>query len=466
MKRGLKFFSLALCACAFAACSDDLNDGGSGGGGSQGGDGVADGYSYVVASSSGELGYLQQVDDIAGGMLDATQNTNNRIVVEGNMDFVQVGGYLLNMNYAAHSSDGISTLSYSYEIADGALTRRSPMDLEGDVKARGTYGEQYLIGASSQDDTSNDCYYERIKIVDVKGQKVINNNGRITLDKNSDEYKAVGEFVQFSDIAQFGDYVLVSYTTKQETPSEDAAAQQTRKPSTTTTQRAKNTYVGVYAFDPADSEKEYLKFKGLLKAEAKDGVEYGQIRGNSASRTETGIEPLDDGSAIYYFCQGGSSNKGESTVAPSVLLRTSGSNIQNGMPVAFDDFRVDLLEKTGGYFVWRVYYLGGTKFCLQLFTDKGVSTGKGVAHSRFGIYDVSDNSYKEVTGINPADIEDVALCVLVEKDKGTVTFAMQPTTGKAFLCTIDSTGEAKRGLEVNAESISGIARVTNWKYAK
>lgn len=284
MRKGFRLFSVALCVCALAACSDD--DGlGSRGSGNRG-EGVADGYSYVVASSSGELGYLQQVDDISSGLLDATKNDHNRLTVEGNMDFVSVGGYLVNMNYASKSSDGISTLSYSYEVADGALARRSPMELEGDVKARGTFGDRYLVGASSQDDTDADCYYERMKIVDVQTQRVINNNGRITIDKQSPEYRAVGEFVQFSDMAQFGDYMLVSYTTKQETPSEDAANQTTRKPSTTTTRLAKNTYVGVYKFDPSDSGKQYLKFAGLLKAEAGNGVEYGQIRGNSSSRTE------------------------------------------------------------------------------------------------------------------------------------------------------------------------------------
>ena len=129
--KGFRLFSVALCACALAACSDDNGLGGGGNGNR--GEGVADGYSYVVASSSGELGYLQQVDDISGGQLDATQNDHNRITVEGNMDFITVGGYLVNMNYASKGSDGISTLSYSYEIADGVLARRSPMELEGDV---------------------------------------------------------------------------------------------------------------------------------------------------------------------------------------------------------------------------------------------------------------------------------------------------------------------------------------------
>lgn len=100
------------------------------------------------------------------------------------------------------------------------------------------------------------------------------------------------------------------------------------------------------------------------------------------------------------------------------------------MPKAFDDYRVDLLSKTGGYYLWRVYYLGGTKFCLQLFSEKGVASGKTAQHTRFGIYDVSDDSYREVTGIHPDDISDVALCTMIEKDKGTVTFAMQPNRAR------------------------------------
>lgn len=466
-----RLLTAALLACSLAACSDDPkedkkptnNEGG-----------TADGYAYVVASSSGQLGYLQQVDNITTGLLDATQNTNNRVTVEGSMDFIQVGDYLLNVNYAAHSSDGVSTLSYSYEIADGVLTRRQPMDLEGDIKSRGVYGGRYLIAGSSQDDADNDCYYERIKVVDVVNQEVINNNGRITIDKESNEYKAIGEYCQFSDIAQSGDYVLISYTTKQESPSEDAAKNLTRKPSTTTTLKAFNTYVGVYTFDPTDPDREYLKYRGMLVAEADGSRRYGQIRGNSASRTETGIEPLDDGSAVYYFCQGGSSNEGDAaTLAPSVILRSSGGNLTDGgMPTAFDsDYYVNLLELTGNHYLWRVYYLGGTKFCLQLFSEPNVATGKGIVHGKFAIYDVRDGSYREVTGMPDAsEIEDIALFVMIEKadNGGSATFAVKPNIegSRAALYTIKADGTATRGLEINAEGIEGVARVTNWNYVQ
>ena len=74
-------------------------------------------------------------------------------------------------------------------------------------------------------------------------------------------------------------------------------------------------YLGVYEFDPYDSNKEYLKYQHMIVRKSADhaGEEAGQIKGNLRSRTETGIEVLGD--EIYLFCQG-TKNSGET--APDV----------------------------------------------------------------------------------------------------------------------------------------------------
>ncbi|MCQ7029955.1 hypothetical protein MRO55_25970, partial [Escherichia coli] len=62
-----------------------------------------------------------------------------------------------------------------------------------------------------------------------------------------------------------------------------------------------NFYLGVYKFDPTDADKEYLKYQSMIvrKSEDHPGKEAGQIKGNSRSRTETGIEVVGD--KIYLF---------------------------------------------------------------------------------------------------------------------------------------------------------------------
>ena len=245
-----------------------------------------------------------------------------------------------------------------------------------------------------------------------------------------------------------GDYVLVSYTSVLE-----------REGKTTFTNLARNTYIGVYTFDPSDPEYEYLKFQNLIvrKSEEHPGEPAGQISGNSSSRVETGIEPVDNGD-IYLFVQGNRSNRdGDTSLPPCTVLRISKSGMDNGKPVAIDDdYYVDLGKAGAGeYRLWRSYYLGGTRFCLQFFTNPG-ETGAKATHSRFGIFDYESKTLTWVSGA-PEDITDVSLLYLIEKDKNRVTFGMETASMKPALYSIYADGTMKRGLEVNAESIEGVA---------
>ena len=70
MKDRFKLFSMALCACAFAACNDN-----------EGVDGPGDGdkspVQYVVmsATSDGTANYLQLASDPTKGTIDPTERT-------------------------------------------------------------------------------------------------------------------------------------------------------------------------------------------------------------------------------------------------------------------------------------------------------------------------------------------------------------------------------------------------------
>lgn len=109
------------------------------------------------------------------------------------------------------------------------------------------------------------------------------------------------------DIAQYGDYVLLAYTTKHlvQDGNYTSKAASTRAKASYGTDLDNNFYLGVYKFDPTDADKEYLKYQSMIvrKSEDHPGKEAGQIKGNSRSRTETGIEVV--GVKIYLFCQGG-----------------------------------------------------------------------------------------------------------------------------------------------------------------
>ena len=142
------------------------------------------------------------------------------------------------------------------------------------------------------------------------------------------------------------------------------------------------------------------------------------------------------------------------------MLRISGSNIQSGKPVDIDsDYYVDLNDKTGDRYLWRCYYLGDNKFCLQLYTEKGTAGFVEGSHKAFGIFDVKTEQYTPVTGLPDANlIYDIALAYAADTDNNTITFEVETTDSQLpALYTIGKDGVAKRGMEVDTESIKGVS---------
>ena len=118
----------------------------------------------------------------------------------------------------------------------------------------------------------------------------------------------------------------------------------------------------------------------VRKSEDHPGKEAGQIKGNSRSRTETGIEVVGD--KIYLFCQGGKNFQTNSLRVPSAVLRISGSNIQSGKPVDIDsDYYVDLNDKTGDRYCGDVtIWVTTSSACNSSPTPEWMGTRK--AHTR------------------------------------------------------------------------------------
>lgn len=436
MKKTFGLVGLGILAFGLSACDEsnsvDPNNNGSGSVKEQ----------YVVCYSSGSSGYLMQVDDITSGKLDGTQNTNNRQQVTGNRDYVQVGyDYLYNINYASQGANGVSTISTSWELgADNQLQQRADLDLSGDVKSRGLWGK-YIIGASSL--TKDETSYERIKIIDTENDRVVNNNGSINTTAGEFD-PAIPEHVSFSDIAPYGDYLLMALRTKNST--EKSAVSELMS----------NTYVAVYKYD--GNAEANLELQKVIIRESTANEPAGQIRGNRKSRTETGIEPVDNGD-IYLFCQSVDTPAEGFSQPPAAVLRISGANIQNGMPVAIDkDYYCNIQELAEGHRVWKSFYMGGTTFCLQMYTEKGDEKTSSSTKLKFAIFDAATKNFKWVTGV-PATISDVALPVLIEREKDRVVFAITTTDQNPALYTVSKDGQMIRGLEIVAEAIEGVAKL-------
>ena len=208
MKDRFKLFSMALCACAFAACND--NEGVDGPG-----DGDKSSVQYVVmsATSDGTANYLQLASDPTKGTIDPTE-ANGRISFDAsNPDFVNYNNELLiGMNYP--SQGGTGGYSYAWKLIDGQLVQHgNGIMLDGDVKARGFFND-YLLGLSDQAEDNN--HYTRVKYVKVTEFSSVVVDGKINCQDHSKEPASQmgNEAWGVGDIAQYGDYVLLAYTTK------------------------------------------------------------------------------------------------------------------------------------------------------------------------------------------------------------------------------------------------------------
>lgn len=453
MKNKFQLFSMALCACMFAACEDDE-------GGENTGNIDKSPVQYVVMSGSGEGNgaYLQLTSNPAAGTIDPTDPNGRTFFSGNNPDFINYNNeILIGMNYPSQGGSPSDYVTMAWKLFDGKLVQHgSGVSLDGDVKARGIF-KNYLIGLSDQ---ANDYdHYERVKFIELNGFGSAVVDGNLDCDDFSKEpaSRMDGEAWGVGDVAQYGDYVLLSYTTKHLV--KDGASGAKAKASYST-DLANNLYLGVYTFDPNDADKEYLKYQNMIirKSEDHPGEEAGQIKGNLRSRTETGIEVIGDD--IYLFCQGSKNSGQTAPEVPSAVLRISGNNIQNGKPVAIDsDYYVNLTDKTGGYYMWKCFYLGSNKFCLQLFTNPGGAGYSEGSHKRFGIFDVASQTYTAVTGLpDPDIIKDIALAYAVDTDNGTITFEIETSDSQLpALYTINREGKATRGTEVDAESILGVS---------
>ena len=153
-------------------------------------------------------------------------------------------------------------------------------------------------------------------------------------------------------------------------------------------------------------------------------------------------------------------NSGETAPdVPSAVLLISGNIIEGGKPVAIDDdYYVNLTDVTGHY-MWKCFYIGDNKFCLQLYTDKGTAGVVEGSHKAFGIFDVKTEQYTPVTGLPDADlIYDIALAYAADTDNISITFDVGAADSqRPALYTIGKDGVAKRGMEVDTESIKGVS---------
>lgn len=406
IKHNVSVLALGSALLAFSACSkDEVN-------GPSKPDGSGD-YQYVIAASSGENSYLLQTSSIDEGSISA----KGGIQVIGNRSW-----YFYN-DFAAYSfiySQGDPGKTSSFVLNEsGVVTSRKEMGLEKSLQTRGVYND-YIIGAfSSRSYTDPVATFYKIN---AKTEAVSDE-----IPVNTKNITGNGEQGYFTDIAQYGEHILAGVRTIK------AAAD---GGTWTDTDFADSTFVAVLDAD--------LKVKSIIR----DGGRTGQVVGQAKSNGETGIEVVENGD-VYVF-----SSASNSSTAPSGVLK-----INKGQLEFDDNYFFNISEASGDHKLWRVYYVGGSQFVLQMYSSPGQAGVTAGVITKFAVVDVASKSFDWVTAGVPTDILEIGT-PLIDRDKGRVVFPISTSGAHPHLYIVNASAKTMtKGIEVVAEGIKGIGKL-------
>tara|TARA_Y100000782_G_C10184078_1_gene265478 strand:+ start:654 stop:1901 length:1248 start_codon:yes stop_codon:yes gene_type:complete len=352
MIRNNKFQVLALVAIlGFASCKKD-DDGGSN---------PTSGSRYVVAATSGENDYLVAGKSISSETsFDATSQEAVQSPGDRTWTFYNdkvVYGFLYNQADAG--------VTASYVLSNNGITKRNELALDVSIQTRGIVNDQLILAYSDRlRDTTvaqNGYFYAVDPETDASQLYTV----------GTDDLLETGEVAYFTDIAEYEGYMI--------------AGARSISSSSFTSDHYNNTYVVVFNND------------FTVKQVIKDAGRTGFVAGQKFSQGETGLEVVDNGD-LYVFSSGQTSYAdAETTTIPSGVLKI------NSGEFAFDDnYFFDVTSASGGYNLFRAYYMGGTTFILSMYPGTNDNATFGVDADRFAVVDVASESFSWISGIPTA----------------------------------------------------------------
>ncbi|MCC9138412.1 DUF4374 domain-containing protein [Pontibacter silvestris] len=376
---------------------------------------VTEAHQYVIAASSGENSYLLQTNSIESGSVSA--QGGNAIQVLGDRSWFFYEDLAAYSFIYAQNLPGVTSSFVLDE--EGMLTQRQELGLEVSMQSRGTYKDNLIVEYSSRSYADPVATFYKINAVTEEISPEIS--------VSTENFTGNGEMAYFTDIAEYGDYILLGVRTI--SGGADAAL------GTFGTKYADSTFVAVY--------DENFNLQKIIR----DGGRTGQVAGQSRSQGETGIEQVENGD-LYVF-----SSAMNSTSAPSGVLKINSGELEFD-----DDYFFNISEASGGNKLYRVYYIGGTTFCLQMYETAGLDITGSTTNS-FAIVDVAAKTFNWVTNV-PSGITEVST-PYVDQDNNEIVFGITTTDTYPHLYIIDpATATMTQGIEVIAEGISGIGKLS------
>lgn len=396
---------------AFASCSSDDNGGDTGGG-----EPVAS--KYVVTASSGENDYIVTGDSWdPATVYDATsagavQSPGDRIWSFYKDEVLY--GFLYNQ------ADAGTTASYILNT-DGQITKRNELALNVSIHVREEIGNKLIL-----------AYSDRLRTPEVDQQAYF-----YEVDPTTDaskEYKLVtndlledGEIAYFTDLASYEGKIIAGARSVSATSFASA--------------HYNNTYVVV------------LNDDFTVDQVIKDSGRTGFVAGQKLSQGDTGLEVVDNGD-LYVFSSGQTNYADADAITiPSGVLKINKGDF------AFDqEYFFNITEASGGFNLFRAYYMGGTTFILSMYPGTNSDATFGVDADRFAVVDVASQEFEWVSDFPENALQGWEFRTpFVDRENQRLIVTASPAENEYYLYAIDPvTASATQLSEVIGEGVKTI----------
>ena len=401
---------------AFTSCSSDDN-GGNGGPGE--GDPVAS--KYVVTASSGENDYIVSGDQWdPATVYDATspgavQSPGDRI-----WSFYKdqvLYGFLYNQ------ADAGTTASYVLN-PDGSINKRNELALNVSIHVREEIGDKLILAYSDRLRTPEvdqlAYFYEVDPATDASKEFKL-----VTNDLLED-----GEIAYFTDLASYGGKII--------------AGARSVSASSFASAHYNNTYVVV------------LNDDFTVDQVIKDSGRTGFVAGQKLSQGDTGLEVVDNGDLYVFSSAQTNYADADSQNIPSGILKIDKGDF------AFDqDYFFNITEASGGFNLFRAYYMGGTTFVLSMYPGTNSEATFGIDADRFAVVDVATKDFKWVTNFPEDALQGWEFRTpYLDRGNQRLIVTASPGGNEHYLYAIDpATASATRLSEVIGESVKVIGKL-------